>query len=203
MVKSQISSLPFDLSFGHNLCFNHSNGSCKPILDIYRLRAFQWCKKIFNPMSFDPCNRPLKIQKSIRTPIPKVGAHLGVCGFIPSHPPMLSGVWNVAPGLHSWPAPLQAFALVTSPRLRLQQALFLYFSSLILCLLLYICLLLCYLMLLLPTFIYFYFCFFASTSIQCLLTILFSFVYLYLDSPYVCYYLFMSSSIYLYLFIYF
>jgi len=36
-------------------------------------------------MSFDPYNRFLKIQKSIGTPTPKVGAHLGVCGFIHSH----------------------------------------------------------------------------------------------------------------------
>jgi hypothetical protein len=35
-------------------------------------------------MSFDPCNCPLKIQEFIRTPTPKMGAHLEVCGFIPS-----------------------------------------------------------------------------------------------------------------------
>jgi hypothetical protein len=40
-------------------------------------------------MSFDPRNRLLQIQKSIETPTPKVGAHLGVCGFIPSHFPTL------------------------------------------------------------------------------------------------------------------
>jgi len=33
-------------------------------------------------MSFDPCNRLLKIHESIKIPTPKVGAHLGVCGFI-------------------------------------------------------------------------------------------------------------------------
>jgi hypothetical protein len=38
-------------------------------------------------MSFEPYNRPLKIQKSIETPTPKVGAHLGVWGFILSHSP--------------------------------------------------------------------------------------------------------------------
>jgi hypothetical protein len=31
-------------------------------------------------MSFDPCNCSLKIRKSIGTPIPKVGVHLGVWG---------------------------------------------------------------------------------------------------------------------------
>jgi len=36
-------------------------------------------------MSFDPCIYPLKIRESIETPTPKVGAHLGVWRFIPSH----------------------------------------------------------------------------------------------------------------------
>jgi hypothetical protein len=35
-------------------------------------------------MSFDPYDHLLKIRESIRTPTPKVGAHLGVWGFIPS-----------------------------------------------------------------------------------------------------------------------
>jgi len=34
-------------------------------------------------MSFDPYNYLLKIWKSNETPIPKVGVHLRVCGFIP------------------------------------------------------------------------------------------------------------------------
>jgi hypothetical protein len=70
-------------------------------------------------MAFDPCNRSLKIWESIETLTPKVGAHLGVWGFIPSHSPTLMGAWNVIPGLHSWPAPSQALALVASPRLGL------------------------------------------------------------------------------------
>jgi hypothetical protein len=61
-------------------------------------------------MSFGPCNHPLKI----RLPIPKVGAQLGVCGFIPSHSPTLLRAWNVIPRLHSWTIPLQTFALVTN-----------------------------------------------------------------------------------------
>ncbi len=59
-------------------------------------------------MSFDSCNSPLKIWESIGSPIPKVGAHLGVWRFIPSHFPILPGAWNVTLGLHSWLAPLQA-----------------------------------------------------------------------------------------------
>jgi hypothetical protein len=41
-------------------------------------------------MNFDPFNCPLKIQEPIGTPTPKIGAHLGVWKFIPSH------------FLHSW-----------------------------------------------------------------------------------------------------
>jgi hypothetical protein len=70
-------------------------------------------------MSFDPWNRPVKIRESIRAPTPKVGVHLGMWGFILSHSPTLPGAWNVIFELHSWPAPSQALALVTSPRLRL------------------------------------------------------------------------------------
>ncbi len=38
-------------------------------------------------MSFYHYNHPLKIQESIRTLIPKMGAHMGGCGFIPWHSP--------------------------------------------------------------------------------------------------------------------
>ncbi len=84
-----------------------------------RSKNFQWYKEFFNPMGFDAYNRSLKIQESIGTSTPKMGAHLGVWRFIPSHPPTLLRAWNVIPGLHYWPAPLQALVLVTSPRLRL------------------------------------------------------------------------------------
>jgi hypothetical protein len=52
MVRNQIDNLTFGPSFGHNLCFKYSNGSCKPILNIYVSRNFQWYKELFNPMSF-------------------------------------------------------------------------------------------------------------------------------------------------------
>jgi hypothetical protein len=52
----------------------------QPILNIYVLRVFPWYNELFNPMSFYPCNNPLKIQESIETPTFKVGAHLGVWG---------------------------------------------------------------------------------------------------------------------------
>ncbi len=35
LMGSQIANLTPDPSFGHNLCFRCSNGSCEPILDIY------------------------------------------------------------------------------------------------------------------------------------------------------------------------
>jgi hypothetical protein len=70
-------------------------------------------------MSFDSCNRPLKIWESIETPTLEVGAHLGVCGFIPSHPHTFPRTWNVTLGLHSWLTPLQTFVFVKSPKLRL------------------------------------------------------------------------------------
>jgi hypothetical protein len=80
VIGSQIDNLTLGPSFGHNLCFMYPNESCKPILDIKVPRAFQWYKEFFNPMSFDPCNHPLKIRKSIGTSTPKMGAHLGVWG---------------------------------------------------------------------------------------------------------------------------
>jgi len=68
-------------------------------------------------MGFDPYNCSLKIQESIRTPTPKVGVHLGVWGFIPSHSLALLRAWNVTIGFPSWSTPSQALALVTSPKL--------------------------------------------------------------------------------------
>jgi hypothetical protein len=61
------------------------------ILNIYVPRAFQWYKELFNLMSFDPYDCPLKVRESIGTPTPKVKDHLGVWGFIPSHSPTLLG----------------------------------------------------------------------------------------------------------------
>jgi hypothetical protein len=120
VVNSQIGNLILDPSFGHTLCFKYPNGSCDPILDAYVPRDFQWYKNFFNPMIFDPCNHSLKIWESTGILTPKVGAHLRVWRFIPSHSPTLPYAWNVIPGLHSWPAPLQVFVLVMSPRLGMQ-----------------------------------------------------------------------------------
>jgi hypothetical protein len=70
-------------------------------------------------MGSNPFNCFLKIWEFIRTLTPKVGVHLGVWRFIPSHFPTLLKAWNVILGLHSGPAPSQALALVTSPKLGL------------------------------------------------------------------------------------
>jgi hypothetical protein len=101
VVWSQITNLIPDPSFGHNLCLKCWNGD--PISNIY--------------ISIWVCNCPLKIWKSIGTPIPKVKVHLGVWKFIPSHFFAFSGTWNVIPKS----APSRALALVTSPRLGLRQ----------------------------------------------------------------------------------
>jgi hypothetical protein len=69
MVGSQINNLIPIPSFGHNMCFKYPNRSWKPILDIYVSRDFQWYKELFNLMNFDPCNRLLKIRKSISVTI--------------------------------------------------------------------------------------------------------------------------------------
>jgi uncharacterized membrane protein YhdT len=71
-------------------------------------------------MVLEPCNCSLQVRESIGITTPKVGAHLGVWGFIPSHCPTLPGAWDVTPELPSWPTPLQAFALVVSPKLGLR-----------------------------------------------------------------------------------
>jgi hypothetical protein len=99
VVRSHIANLTPDLSFGHNLRFKKSNGSCKLIFRIYVQRYFQLYKKFSKLMSFGPYIRPLKIQKFVGTPIPKMGVHLGVWGFIPSHFFALLGAWNVILGL--------------------------------------------------------------------------------------------------------
>jgi hypothetical protein len=67
MVGSQIDNLTYDPSFGHNLYFMDLDGSYEPSLDIHVPRDFQWYKDPFDPMNFDPCNRPLNIREPIGT----------------------------------------------------------------------------------------------------------------------------------------
>jgi hypothetical protein len=64
-------------------------------------------------MGFGLCNRFMKFQKSIGTPVPKMGVHLGVWMFILT--------LSHTPKLLSWPAFLQTLVLVANPRLGLRQ----------------------------------------------------------------------------------
>jgi hypothetical protein len=121
VVKSQTTNFTHGLSFGHSLCFKYPNGSCKPILNIYVSIVFQWYKEPFEMMGFEPYNFPLKIQKSIGTPTPRRGIHLGVWRFTPSHSFALLGTRDVTSRIPSWPTTLQALSLVASPRLKLRQ----------------------------------------------------------------------------------
>jgi hypothetical protein len=118
MVGSQIDNLTLGSSFGHNLCFKCSNGSCKPTLDFYVPRAFQWYKKLLNPMGFDPCNHFLKIPESIWTPTPKMEVHLGVWVFILSHSLTILGAWNVPFGLPLLACTLASFCFGCEPKVR-------------------------------------------------------------------------------------
>jgi hypothetical protein len=68
MVESQITSLTLGPSFVHNLCCRCPNGSCKSIFDIYTSKLFQQHKKHIKARCFDPYNRPLNFQDSLRTP---------------------------------------------------------------------------------------------------------------------------------------
>jgi hypothetical protein len=64
VVRNQTANLTPSPSFAHNLCFKCLNGQCKPILDICASIAFQWYKKLFKAMSFDPWNCALKVWES-------------------------------------------------------------------------------------------------------------------------------------------
>jgi hypothetical protein len=54
VIGSQIGTLTPSPSFGHNLCYKYSNASCKPILNIFVSKKFQWYKENFNTMSINP-----------------------------------------------------------------------------------------------------------------------------------------------------
>ncbi len=115
MVESQTDNLTPDPSFAHNLCFRCANEQCDPILDIYTPRAFQWYKELFQPWSFDPWNRLLKIWESTGTPTPKVELPWECEGSFPltllhsrEHAEWLPG--------SSWPATLQPPCLGRKPK---------------------------------------------------------------------------------------
>jgi hypothetical protein len=101
-----VGSQTVNLTFGHNLGFRCPNGSWELTSNIYVSIGFQWYNELFNLMGFDPWNGPLKIQESIGTSTPKMGVHLGVWRFIPSHSFALSKAWDVTRELPFWPTTL-------------------------------------------------------------------------------------------------
>jgi hypothetical protein len=110
VVGNQTASLIPDLSFCHNLCCKCPNGSCEPILDIYTLIIFQWYKRTLQYEVFWPPQLLSESSGFRRDSNSQNGSSLGSVSFH-SHTLPHS----------SWPSPLQAFALVASPRLGLQQ----------------------------------------------------------------------------------
>jgi hypothetical protein len=112
VVGSQTINLTLDLSFGHNLCCRCPNGSCKPIWT-YVLITLQWYNKFLKARGFDLCNCFLKFRESTKTPIPKMGVHLGGWVFILT--------LSHTPRLLFWPTLLRTLALVMSLRLGLRQ----------------------------------------------------------------------------------
>ncbi len=120
VVGSQTTSLTPSLSFGHNLCFRCPNGRCEPILNIYISIFFQWYKELFEAMGFDPCNHVLKIWEFIWDSNSQHGSSLGSVRVHSLTLFALPGACDVTLESLFWPATLQPFASVASPRLRLQ-----------------------------------------------------------------------------------
>jgi hypothetical protein len=118
MVGSQIGSLTRGPSFGHNLCFKSRNGSCQLILNIYVPRIFngikyfsmQWILTL--TIAFWRFNSPLGLHPQSENSFGSVGVH-SLTLFC------TLGSMKCGSQAHFWPAPLQALALVVSPRLRL------------------------------------------------------------------------------------
>ncbi len=70
-------------------------------------------------MGFDPCNCPLKIRESTKTPTPNMGIHLGVWGVLLLTLFCTLRNMKCDSWAKFWPTPLQALALVVSPKLGL------------------------------------------------------------------------------------
>jgi hypothetical protein len=113
MVESQIG-----LFFYHNLCFRCPNWSWKPILDIYVSISFQWYKKLFELIGFDPYNYALKIWDSIWDSNSHNGSSLGSVRVHSLTLLALSGACEVTHGLSSWPTTLQPPCLGYEPKAR-------------------------------------------------------------------------------------
>jgi hypothetical protein len=102
VVGSPIGNLTPGPSFGHSLFLNTQMGHVSP----FETFRFQ---KLFNDIRnlwIQWILTPSIVLWRFGSPIPKVGAYLGVWGFIPSRFSTLSRVWNVTPMLHFWSTPL-------------------------------------------------------------------------------------------------
>jgi hypothetical protein len=106
VVGSQTINLTHDLSFGHNLYFRCSNGRCEPNLDIYTSINFQWYKKLFKVMGFDPCNCAMKVWESIWDFNSQHGSSLGSVRVHALTLFALLGACDVTPWYSSWPTTL-------------------------------------------------------------------------------------------------
>jgi hypothetical protein len=124
VVGNQTINLTPILSFGHNLCFRCPNGRCKHISDIYVSISFQWYKKLFNAMGFDPCNCALKVWESNS----QHGSSLGSVRVHSLTLFALLGACDLTLKFFFWPATLQPLALVSSPRLGLGHLLIVIFN---------------------------------------------------------------------------
>jgi len=123
LVGSQTGSLTPDLSFGHNLCFKCPNEQCKPILNIYILRAFQWYKERHNHWILTPEIALWNFGSPPRLHLPKWELPWECEGSLPhtpSHFLTLPGVCDVTPRLLLRPQLCNLFALVASPKLGLR-----------------------------------------------------------------------------------
>ncbi len=106
--------------FVHNLCFKCPNGRCEPILDIYTSIVFQWHKKLFEMMGFDPYNHSLKIQESIWNSNSQHGSSFGSLRVHSFTIFALLETCDVTPRSFFWLTTLQPLTLVASPRLGLR-----------------------------------------------------------------------------------
>jgi hypothetical protein len=103
---NQTTNLTPKLSFGHNLCFRCSNGSCEPILDIYVQEIFNDIRNTSIQWVLAPAIVFWRFKSPFGTPTPTMGVHLGVWRLTPSHPFALPRARDVTLGLASWPATL-------------------------------------------------------------------------------------------------
>ncbi len=120
VVGSQTANLTLDPSSAHNLCFRCPNGQCEPISDIYASITFQWYKKLFETMNFDPCNRALKIWKYFWDSNSQHGSSLGSVRVHSLTLFALPRACEVTLKSPSWLATFQPFTLVASPRVGLR-----------------------------------------------------------------------------------